>query len=287
MSLSSFLAFGTGSAATTWRHAQVDLAEVVEADASVRRSPPRRAPAGRLPPCFGRQRSSSSFLRSSSMRGNSGVAAVGANAARLPRRPRRRLVDAELRAQRQRALGHQRLEQVRRARGRARARCRGSRRAATPASTAPSDRCSRCRARTSSHSASSALDGWNSSIALAYAAIAVVDGERIGAVDAGVDAVLVHHAERAVEQVAEIVGQLGVVAADERLVGEVAVGAERHLAQQVVAERVDADVVGQLERIDDVAERLGHLLAVDGPPAVREDRRRQPPARPPCRNAGQ
>ena len=112
-----------------------------------------------------------------------------------------------------------------------------------------------------------------------YAVVTFVDGKRIRRRRRRHDAVLVHHAERAVEEVAEIVRQLGVVAADELLVVEVAVGAERDLAQHVIAEGVDADVVRQLQRIDDVAERLGHLVAVDGPPAVREDRRRQPPAR--------
>ena len=39
------------------------------------------------------------------------------------------------------------------------------------------------------------------------------------------------------QQVAEVVGEIGVVPGDEALVGEVAVGAERHLAHEVVAER--------------------------------------------------
>ena len=48
------------------------------------------------------------------------------------------------------------------------------------------------------------------------------------------------HGQRALRQVAEVVGQIGVDAADDRLVRVVAVLAERHLAQEEVAQRVDA-----------------------------------------------
>ena len=51
----------------------------------------------------------------------------------------------------------------------------------------------------------------------------------------------------------------------------VAVLAERDFAQEVEAHRVDAELLDQRERIDDVAERLRHLLAFDGQEAVRED----------------
>ncbi len=90
--------------------------------------------------------------------------------------------------------------------------------------------------------------------------------------------VLVHHAERAVEEVAEVVRELAVEARQQGLVREVAVEPERHLAEHEVADRVRAEVGGELQRIDHVARGLRHLLAVDGPPAVAEEevRRAEP-----------
>ena len=73
---------------------------------------------------------------------------------------------------------------------------------------------------------------------------------------------------RARDQVAEVVGQIGVEPLDERLLGEVGVEAERHLAQDEVAEGVVAVLVGERERLDDVAERLRHLAAAERPVAV-------------------
>ena len=52
------------------------------------------------------------------------------------------------------------------------------------------------------------------------------------------------------QQVAEVVGQVGVVAGRDALVGEVAVAAEGDVAQQVVADGVDAEVVGEVGRRD-------------------------------------
>ena len=54
--------------------------------------------------------------------------------------------------------------------------------------------------------------------------------------------VLGDHRQRALRQVAEIVGEIGVDAVDDRLVAVVAVLAERHLAQEEVAHLVDAVV---------------------------------------------
>ena len=52
------------------------------------------------------------------------------------------------------------------------------------------------------------------------------------------------------DQVAEVVGQVRVVAGDDALVGEVPVAAEGDLPQEVVAQRIDAEVVGQGQRRD-------------------------------------
>ena len=60
-------------------------------------------------------------------------------------------------------------------------------------------------------------------------------------------------------QVAQVVGQVGVDAADEGLVGEVAVGAEGELPQQEVAQGVHPVALGQQVGVHHVALGLGHL----------------------------
>ena len=60
-------------------------------------------------------------------------------------------------------------------------------------------------------------------------------------------ALRVDHRGHPGEQVAQVVGQVGVVARDDALVGEVAVGAQGDVAQEVIAKGVDAEVVGQGE----------------------------------------
>ena len=76
-----------------------------------------------------------------------------------------------------------------------------------------------------------------------------------------------HHA---VQQVAEPIAKLAVVAREQVLVAEVAVGAERDIAHQVIAKRVFADGLHERDRRQEVARRLAHLLAIHGHPAVRE-----------------
>ena len=91
---------------------------------------------------------------------------------------------------------------------------------------------------------------------------------------------LADHRQRALRQVAEIVGEVGIDAVDDRLVAVVAVLAERHLAQEEIAQLIDAIGVGQRERVDHVADRLRHLLAAVEQEAVREDAARHLDARP-------
>ena len=83
--------------------------------------------------------------------------------------------------------------------------------------------------------------------------------------------IFLHHGDRAADEVAQIVGKVGVDAVDEQLVGEIAVRAERKRAQQEEAQRVRAVALGQQIRIDDVALGFGHLAAVEQQPAVAED----------------
>ena len=81
-------------------------------------------------------------------------------------------------------------------------------------------------------------------------------------------ALLLDDSRHPAEEVAEVVRQVGVVAPDEALVGEVTVLSVRRLGEHVVAEAVDPDGVDQVERVDDVAARLAHLLAAgQQPPA--------------------
>ena len=92
---------------------------------------------------------------------------------------------------------------------------------------------------------------------------------------------LVRHRERAVEQVAEIVAEVRLVALEQRLVSEVAVAAERVLAQHEVAQRIDAELGGDGDRVDARRRhRLRDLLALHRQVAVAEDLlgRRQPGA---------
>ena len=79
------------------------------------------------------------------------------------------------------------------------------------------------------------------------------------------------HRQRALRQIAEIVGEIGIDAGDDRLVAVIAVLPERHLAQEEIAQRIDAVGVGERERIDHVADRLRHLLAAVEQEAVAED----------------
>ena len=81
------------------------------------------------------------------------------------------------------------------------------------------------------------------------------------------------HADRAVHEVAEVVGEVRVVAADEGLGRDVGVAVERHLAQDHVADAVDPERLGGLVGVADVAARLAHLLAAVEHEAVGEDLR--------------
>ena len=85
--------------------------------------------------------------------------------------------------------------------------------------------------------------------------------------------VLVHHRQRPLRQVAEFVGEVGVDPADDPLLAVAAVLAERHLPQQEVADLVYAERLHQRHRVDDVADRLAHLLAAVVEEPVRKTRR--------------
>ena len=62
---------------------------------------------------------------------------------------------------------------------------------------------------------------------------------------------------------------------NQRIVREVAIESEGNFAQQEVADRVDAVLVDQHIRLDNIAQALAHLLSFDSPPAMGEDLFRQ------------
>ena len=82
--------------------------------------------------------------------------------------------------------------------------------------------------------------------------------------------VLFHHGHGAADQIAKIVGQIGVDAVQQGLVAELAVAAEWHLPHEEVADSVAAVAVAQHHRIHHIAQRFGHLLTVQHQPAVAE-----------------
>ena len=83
--------------------------------------------------------------------------------------------------------------------------------------------------------------------------------------------ILVAHRDRAVHKVAQRVGELGIHALDHELPGDDAVIFKRHLVQAEVADRVHAEDIGKVVRVEDVALRLGHLAAGLQEPRMAED----------------
>ncbi len=83
-------------------------------------------------------------------------------------------------------------------------------------------------------------------------------------------AVAADHRGRATGEVAELVGELALVALLEGGAGDGAVLAEGHLAQDVEAQRVGAVAIDCGKRVEHVAERLAHLLAFHEQVAVDE-----------------
>src|SRR5437660_11486758 len=74
----------------------------------------------------------------------------------------------------------------------------------------------------------------------------------------------------ALDQVAEVIGQVRVVPGANRRASEVAVLAKRDRAQEEVAHRVRAELRRQRLRVDDVAGALRDLVAALRQPPMRE-----------------
>ena len=79
------------------------------------------------------------------------------------------------------------------------------------------------------------------------------------------------HVKRAIDEIAEVVGELAVVADEELLAREVAVLADVHLADQEIAECIGPEFGDKVERIERIARALGHLGAALQPPAVDDE----------------
>src|SRR4029078_12104403 len=78
----------------------------------------------------------------------------------------------------------------------------------------------------------------------------------------GAAAVLEDHRQRALRQVAEVIGEIGVDAIDYRFGRIMAILPEHHFAHEKVAYRFAAVGFDEIERVDDVADRLRHLLTL-------------------------
>ena len=87
--------------------------------------------------------------------------------------------------------------------------------------------------------------------------------DRVGPFEPAVEVLEAHRQDAAVE-VAQVVGQAAVVGLGEPLERELAVAAERALAHEVVAERLDRELLDQLHRLDDVAQALAEFLDLAG-----------------------
>src|SRR5690606_17522135 len=94
-------------------------------------------------------------------------------------------------------------------------------------------------------------------------AVHVEYGRRCGE---GAAAILGNETQDPLCQVAEAVGQFGVVAADDSFRRPASILAKAELAQQEITERIDSEPVRQLARIGGVTERLRFFL----PPVKQE-----------------
>src|SRR5476649_2177185 len=94
---------------------------------------------------------------------------------------------------------------------------------------------------------------------------------RIGTIRDGAGAVLVDHGQGAAGQVAQAVGEVRIVTADQRVVAEASVLAEDDFAEQEVAQSVGAHDYADGFGPYDVAARLAHLVAFEKNPSVREN----------------
>ena len=82
--------------------------------------------------------------------------------------------------------------------------------------------------------------------------------------------ILFHHSDGAADQIAKIVGEVGVDARQKRLVTELPVAAKGHFPHKKITDGIAAVAVAQHNGIHHVAQRLAHLHAVQHQPAMPE-----------------
>ena len=82
--------------------------------------------------------------------------------------------------------------------------------------------------------------------------------------------VLLNHRNRAGDEVAKIIRKVGIDARQHGFEREFAVRAEGHFAHEEIAHRVGGIAVAQHNRVNNVADALAHLLAIDDQPAMTE-----------------
>ena len=83
--------------------------------------------------------------------------------------------------------------------------------------------------------------------------------------------IFARHRHRAVDQIAQRVGEVGVVGGDKALVSDGAILRKRHLGQQIVPHRIGAEPLDQIVRIQHIAARFAHLVLAGQQPRVTED----------------
>ena len=86
-------------------------------------------------------------------------------------------------------------------------------------------------------------------------------------------AVTPRHADRAIDQIAQVVGQIGIVTRLEPFLVEIGILAGGDVAHQVVTQSVRAVAVGQGIGINHIARALAHLGTAEIPPSVNEQLR--------------
>ena len=79
------------------------------------------------------------------------------------------------------------------------------------------------------------------------------------------------HIQGAVEEVAEAVGEIGVVALNQPFVAEVGIASGGDVAQEVVSESCTTILLRESGGVHDIAEALAHLRAGDIPPSMNEE----------------
>src|SRR6476659_11306623 len=83
------------------------------------------------------------------------------------------------------------------------------------------------------------------------------------------------HCQRATHEISQSISQFTVNTSDESVRGKIAVLTKGHFSQEKISERVDTEIIDHGIWIDDIPTALGHLFAIDCPPAMCVDRCRK------------